>query len=92
MFSGCTSLVFAPYIMLKTISGTSCMNYMFRDCANLQYLKTEFTTTPSSSGGTTGMFNGVTTSGVYIKAKGASWTTKGTYSCPSNWTLITSVS
>lgn len=105
MFRGCTSLKEAPYLPAKTLvrsyddrdGGTSyrgCYFNMFANNSSLQYIKAEFTTTPiSGAGGYTENFvTGNPSSGCFIKAKDATWTTKANYACPTGWTLITSVS
>lgn len=87
---GCSALKEAPYLPAKTLVGQCYVN-MFRNCTSLQYIKAEFTTTPSTNY-TSNWVSGVASTGCFIKAKDATWTTKSTSACPSSWTLITSVS
>lgn len=89
-FADCTSLKEAPYLPSTTLV-TGCYNNMFSGCTSLQYIKAEFTTAPSTTY-CNAWVSRVPSTGCFIKAKDASWTTKNTYACPTGWTLITSVS
>lgn len=80
----------APYLPAKTLV-TGCYTDLFFGCSSLQYIKADFTTAPTISV-TNGWVNSVASTGCFIKAKDATWTTKGTSACPSGWTLITSAS
>lgn len=90
MFAYNTQLKSTPYLSPKTLV-TGCYEGMFHGCTSLQYIKAEFTTTPSTTY-TNNWVDGVASTGCFIKGKTATWTSKATYACPSGWTLITSVS
>lgn len=91
MFFNDENLKHAPYLPAKSIDINNCYSQMFYNCSSLQYIKAEFTTAPNTSY-TSNWVSGVASTGCFIKAKDATWTTKSASACPSGWTLITSVS
>jgi hypothetical protein len=61
---------------------------MFNGCANLNYIKAMFTTTPSTTY-TSGWVNGVAATGMFVKNSAATWTTTGVNGVPTGWTVET---
>ena len=91
IFQGCTSLTTAPYLPATTLQ-VQCYNFMFYGCSNLNYVKADFTTTPSSGtfGSTGSWLEGVALIGTFVANPDATWTdtiTRGTSTVPENWTI-----
>jgi len=87
MFSGCTSLTQAPVLPASTLE-EYCYNEMFDGCTKLNYVKALFTTTPSKSY-TAYWLLGVSSTGVFVKSKNASWNVTGSNGIPQGWTVQT---
>ena len=88
MFSGCTGLTTAPELPATTLSD-GCYNDMFKGCTNLNYVKANFTTTPSSNY-TDSWLSGVASTGTFVANPSASWTTSITRNestVPAGWTI-----
>ena len=83
MFSGCTSLTTAPELPATTLA-TSCYAYMFDDCSSLNYIKCLAINFGSYS--TDDWVTGVSSTGTFVKASSASWST-GASGIPSGWTV-----
>jgi len=61
---------------------------MFDGCTKLNYVKALFTTTPSKSY-TAYWLLGVSSTGVFVKSKNASWNVTGSNGIPQGWTVQT---
>ena len=87
MFSNCTSLVSAPELPATTLT-TDCYYKMFFGCALLNYIKALFTTKPSYT--FTGEWvKGVSSTGIFVKSRSASWNVTGASGIPTGWTVQT---
>lgn len=84
MFSGCTSLTTAPVLSAETLEDV-CYAYMFKGCSNLSYIKCIATSLGDTSSRRDWVV-GVSSSGTFVKASDASWTT-GVNGIPTNWTV-----
>lgn len=87
MFWGCTSLVVAPELPATSLTG-SCYAFMFYDCTKLNYIKALFTTTPTSYY-IGNWVKGVSSTGIFVKNKDATWNVTGVNGIPTGWTVIT---
>ena len=85
MFSFCTSLTTAPMLPATTLAG-SCYNMMFQGCTNLNYVKC-LATDISADYCLDWWLDGVSASGTFVKASGATWAVAGTNGIPSGWTV-----
>ena len=85
MFYNCTSLTAAPELPATTLA-PYCYREMFYGCASLNYIKALFTTTPGSSY-TRNWVSGVASTGTFVKADAATWTTTGNHGVPTGWTV-----
>lgn len=85
MFARNINLIAAPYLPAETLV-KDCYRDMFASCSNLNFIKAKFTTTPSTTY-TSGWVSDVASSGTYVKNSAASYTTRGIYAIPSNWTI-----
>ena len=83
MFYGCSSLIKAPDLISTTLPN-SCYDRMFYHCTSLNYVKCLATSLGANS--TYYWLDGVSTTGTFIKASGASWST-GPSGIPSGWTV-----
>ena len=84
MFFGCSSLIKAPDLISTTFTlPNSCYDRMFYHCTSLNYVKCLATSLGANS--TYCWLDGVSTTGTFIKASGASWST-GPSGIPSGWT------
>lgn len=86
MFYGCTSLKTAPDLPASTLTNY-CYNEMFRDCSRLQSITCLATSGINSNNSTTNWVNGVSASGTFTAASGASWPS-GNNGIPSGWTVL----
>ena len=86
MFNNCTSLTQAPELPATTLAN-NCYNSMFYGSNKLNWIKSLFTTTPSTSY-TKNWVNGVSAQGVFVKNINATWTTTGVNAVPTGWTVI----
>lgn len=84
MFLSCTSLVEAPELPATMLFGSSYKD-MFRGCYNLNKI-TCLATNMSAGNCTDNWVNGVSHTGTFIKAAGATWGT-GTSGIPEGWTI-----
>lgn len=87
MFYGCTSLVTAPELPATTLT-SRCYERMFEGCTSLNYIKTLFTTEPSSLY-TMYWVNGVSSTGTFVKNASATWNVTGMSGIPEGWTVET---
>lgn len=87
MFQNCTSLTMAPELPATTLA-TGCYDGMFNECSSLNYIKAMFTTSPGTTY-TNNWVLGVAATGTFVKNSAATWTTTGTSSVPSGWTVET---
>ena len=71
MFSGCKSLVTAPELPATTLI-SNCYYRMFRNCTKINYVKANFTTTPSSKY-TSDWLSGVSSTGTFVPNPDATW-------------------
>lgn len=85
MFFGCTSLTTAPELPATTLA-EHCYEYMFGNCVNLTYIKC-LATDKSAYNCTAGWVSNVASSGTFVKAANATWTT-GSSGIPNGWTVI----
>ena len=87
MFAGCTSLTTAPELPATTLR-TGCYKQMFDGLTNLNYIKC-LATNISASNCTDSWVNGVSATGIFVKADNApAWTT-GTSGIPTGWNSYT---
>lgn len=87
MFKNCSALVEAPELSALNLVD-NCYSGMFSGCKSLNYIKAMFVDTPGRR--TTGDWvSGVSSTGVFVKNKDASWSTTGASGIPSGWTVIT---
>lgn len=87
MFNSCTSLTTAPELPATALANY-CYDNMFNGCTSLNYIKTMFTTTPSTSY-TRNWVNGVASTGTFVKNSAAQWNVSGVNGIPSGWTVQT---
>ena len=86
MFFGCISLTRAPELPATTLANY-CYSNMFRACTNLNYIKC-LATNISASNCTYDWVNGVASSGTFVKAASANWSSKtGNDGIPAGWTV-----
>ena len=88
MFEGCTSLVNAPELPATELAG-DCYSYMFYGCTNLNYVKANFTTTPSNDY-TSYWLARVDSTGTFVANPSATWTTtisRNESTVPAGWTI-----
>ena len=84
MFSGCTSLTTAPVLPAPTLV-ESCYYCMFEGCSSLNNV--ECLATSFGSYSTYHWLDGVSSTGTFTKAAGATWQT-GISGIPSGWTVV----
>lgn len=89
MFYWCTSLTTAPELPATTLKAL-CYDYMFYGCRSLNYIKAMFLTTPSTDY-TNNWTSNVSSTGIFVKNKSASWDVTGVNGIPQNWTVETSI-
>jgi len=65
-----------------------CYNWMFTNCASLNYVKAMFTTTPSKDYTSTWL-RGVAANGTFVKNSAATWNVTGETGIPEGWTVET---
>ena len=88
MFSGCTSLVTAPELP-ATVLVKNCYYSMFSGCTNLNYVKANFKTEPSSKY-TSYWLDRVSSTGTFVANPSATWTTsisRNRTTVPAGWTI-----
>jgi len=68
-----------------TLAG-SCYNMMFQGCTNLNYVKC-LATDISAEWCLDEWLDGVSASGTFVKASGATWAVAGENGIPSGWTV-----
>ena len=85
MFTNCTSLTTSPVLPATTLA-ISCYYYMFSGCISLNTVKC-LATDRSASSATSSWLSGVSSTGTFYKAAGATWPT-GNYGIPSGWTVV----
>ena len=88
MFNGCSSLTTAPELRATTLANY-CYKSMFRKCTNLNYIKANFTTEPSSKY-TNYWLYGVAETGTFVANPSANWTTtieRNETTVPAGWTI-----
>ena len=86
MFQGCTGITSAPELLASTLV-SNCYNQMFNNCTNLNYVKCLATVLSNDEAKCTYKWlDGVASSGTFIKASDADWSTV-TYGIPSGWTV-----
>lgn len=88
MFYGCKGLTVAPELP-ATILAKDCYTSMFMNCSNLEYIKADFTVTPSMEYTNMWVY-GVRPKGKFCKNYSANWRIKGTNGVPSGWTVVKS--
>ena len=90
MFSGCSKITKAPDLPALTLSSQS-YRQMFSNCSALNYVKAMFTTTPTNTttGPTYNWLSNVSSTGTFVKNSAATWTDRGAYAVPTNWTIQT---
>jgi hypothetical protein len=82
MFYGCSKLVEAPYLPATGLV-SNCYGSMFYNCSKLQYIHTNFSTTPSDTYTKTWV-TGVAAKGVFDK-NGKTWNVTGVNGVPTGW-------
>lgn len=86
MFNGCTSLTTAP-VLPATFLEEECYYNMFYGCTNLNYVKALFKTTPSDKY-TKDWLSGVSSTGIFVKSKDATWNVTGANGIPNGWNVV----
>ena len=86
MFKDCTSLTTAPELPATTLV-KYCYSNMFYGCSNLNSIKCLATSGFDSPDCTTEWVNGVSSSGTFTKASGATWNISAS-GIPSGWTIV----
>ena len=90
MFYGCTSLTTAPDLPAPTLVD-GCYDHMFSGCNNLNYVKC-LATDVNAQFCLYKWLEGVSATGTFVKASGASWSVadaNGSNGYPSGWTIQT---
>ena len=92
MFSGCTSLTQSPEILDGTVGSGSgnqqTFSGTFENCSSLKYIKCLISNPQSDYNGRfLGWVDGVPSTGIFIKAPGAEWTT-GRSGIPEGWVVV----
>lgn len=85
MFEGCTSLERSPVLRSNTLFA-ECYTQMFDGCTNLKYIYALFVDKPTTSY-TNNWVRNVSSAGQYYKNPNATYTTRGNYGIPNNWTV-----
>lgn len=85
MFSGCTSLEYAPCLPAETLANY-CYQNMFAGCTSLKYIKC-LATNMSATNCTYNWVSGITTDGVFVQASGATGWEQGV-NIPETWIPI----
>lgn len=86
MFKNCSKLARAPELPATTLAST-CYSNMFNGCSSLKNV-TCLAIGEIGTSNTGSWLNGVSSTGTFTKADGATWTS-GTSGIPSNWTVKT---
>ena len=86
MFQGCTGLTAAPVLPAETLV-SSCYNQMFKGCSNLSSV-TCLATSLGASNTTGNWLNGVSATGTFTAASGATWTEGSANGIPTGWTRV----
>ena len=86
MFKDCTSLTTAPELPATTLV-QYCYRNMFNGCSNLNSITCLATSGFDSPDCTTEWVNGVSSSGTFTKASGATWNISAS-GIPSGWTIV----
>ena len=89
MFANCTSLTTAPELPATTLA-KNCYSSMFANCTSLNYIKANFTTTPSSTY-TNNWVNNVAPTGTFVKNINATWNVTGNNGVPTGWKIGSAV-
>lgn len=85
IFQGCTSITTAPDILATSYKTTTQpLQYAFDGCSSLNYIKCMLSGKNISLNT---WVNGVSSTGTFVKASGATWST-GASGIPSGWTVI----
>lgn len=84
MFGNCTSLITAP-VLPATILEENCYEYLFDGCSSLNYIRC-YANDISAEFCTSVWTRNVASSGIFVNAGGASWTS-GTSGIPEGWTV-----
>lgn len=87
MFQGCTGLIKAPELPATTLAN-DCYSFMFDDCTNLKYIKM-LATDISAFNCLLGWVGNVSSTGIFVKSKDATWNVRGDDGIPNGWTVIT---
>jgi hypothetical protein len=87
MFRECTSLTQAPELLATNLTDY-CYWYMFFGCSNLNYIKM-MATNISAFECLNYWVNGVSSTGIFVKNKDASWDIIANCGIPSGWTVET---
>lgn len=85
MFYNCINMSSAPELPATTLV-KGCYDYMFSNCAKINYIKAMFTTTPSSTY-TREWVKGVASTGTFVKNSAATWSNLGYDAVPTGWTI-----
>lgn len=86
MFYGCSGLTKAPDLPATTLVGV-CYDYMFWGCSSLNYIKC-LAQSNNTGSNTFSWVAGVSSTGIFVKARGSSWTNPGvheTSAIPPGW-------
>lgn len=90
MFENCTNLKTVPLLDVSELNGDACFNSMFRNCENLNYIKTTLSDWGGDNSGnqkyTYDWVNNVANEGTFVKADFLP-TIKGVSNIPTNWVV-----
>jgi predicted nucleic acid-binding Zn-ribbon protein len=87
MFSKCTSLAVAPELPAISLA-ECCYDHMFYRCSLLSSVKAMFKNTPNNEYSESWLYK-VSSIGIFIKNKDATWDVTGDSAIPSGWTVVT---
>lgn len=87
MFKNCSALVEAPELSALNLVNY-CYSGMFSGCNSLNYIKAMFVDVPNRIF-TSNWVYGVSSTGVFVKNKDATWNVTGAHGVPSGWSVIT---
>ena len=88
MFQSCSQLIKAPSLPATTLVDDCYLN-MFNNCINLKHVSAMFKTIPSPNWSTTNWLNAVSSEGIFVKSKNATWELTGPDGIPSGWKVYT---
>ena len=86
MFSGCTSLITAPYLPATQLQ-PYCYAQMFSGCGKLRYIKADFVSM-STDYATAGWMRDVSPFGIVLKNVNATWADVGVSGVPDGWISV----